>query len=165
MSDAGARRTGVAGTVYVPVDDHGLLTLSASEHVEATAPDRRALEVLAANAASAFDRVAEAGSVEGAGHLARICERSPDPTLRFGVDGDGLAVTETNPAFEESFDRDPGLDLLEAGEVSPTAVLTDATVARERVTVDVGDGERRFLLTMYPDDDTVGYATFLDPSV
>lgn len=102
--------------------------------------------------------------MEGAGHLSRICERSPDPTLRVGVDGHGLAVTHANPAFEETFDRDPGLDLLDAGEVSPTAVLTDGTPIREHVTVDTGTGERRFLLTIYPADDTVGYATFLDPA-
>ena len=111
-----------ASAIYLPLGDHGTLTIASSDRAAFDDSDRSMAEILASNAAAAFDRV------EREQELLRYetaVENVKDMLYVLGQDGRFQLVSQALASYL-GFDRDEMIGL------RPTTVLDDAVVRRFR---------------------------------
>ncbi|WP_255197990.1 hybrid sensor histidine kinase/response regulator [Halorarius litoreus] len=97
-------RGGLGAGIYLPLGDHGTLSIAAQGDDVFDDSERQLATVLAANAAAALDRVSQRVRLEAEhDRFAALFENIPDPTIYVEFEGFEPVVRDANPAFEQVF--------------------------------------------------------------
>jgi PAS domain S-box-containing protein len=164
--------------MYLPLGDHGTLTVVATEAASFEATDREVAGILAENAAVALDRVLhEETLATERDRLAALFENIPDPAVQIEFADAEPVVEAVNPAFESTFGY-PESTVVGRSLDEVIVPVDDREAARginERIRAgeslhaevrrETADGVRDFLLHVVPrsrESATAGYAIYTD---
>jgi len=181
----GRDRAPLSDAAYVPLGDHGTLSVATTAATGLSSADRNLVETLAANAEAVLDALAEHERVrERETALARerdkhaaLFENSQDAIVYCVFDGEAPIVESVNPAFEDVFgwsaeavrgrDVDELLVPDEAFEAARSISRDTRAGARQDNTVErlTAAGRRQFLLRTVPVDvggERAAYCLYVD---
>jgi len=176
-ADRPVRSGAVESAMYLPLGDHGTLSVGSAEPAPFDATDRELAGILAENATVALERAVREGTLEAErDRLSALFENIPDPTVRIEFEEGEPVVEAANPAFEETFGHPESAVVGRSLDdvVVPPDGREDAR-AYERIREDESrhaevrretvDGPRDFLLHLVPSARgaaTGGYAIYTD---
>jgi len=172
-------RSGAVGAgMYLPLGEHGTLSVGSTEPSSFEPTDRKLAGILVENATVALEGALRESELEAErDRLAALFENIPDPTVRVEFAEEDPVVAAVNPAFESTFGYPEsavvGRSLDEV--VVPPEDRADARTYDERIRAgeslhaevrrETADGVRDFLLHVVPqsrEGATVGYAIYTD---